>query len=71
MARKSKSVYERIADKKEEILNAEEVLAQLKENLQVLYSEKDDLEMRLLLEKMKAKGLNIDEALTAIDSKKK
>lgn len=71
MARKSKSVYERIADKKEEILKAEEVLAQLKENLQVLYSEKDDLEMRLLLEKMKAKGLNIDEALTAIDGKKK
>ena len=63
MARTSKkSVYERIDEKLQNIKEAEESLATLHEELQTLYLEKDDLEMRQLLEMMKAKGLTIDEA---------
>ena len=58
-----KNVYERIEDKKKEILDAEQLLATLNEELEVLYSEKDDLEMKQLLEAMKLKGLTINEAL--------
>lgn len=66
MARKSKStsksVYERIEDKKLSIKETEELLVQLNNELQELYNEKDDLEMRQLLSMMKSKGLTIDEA---------
>ena len=57
MARKSKSVYERIEEKLQDIKQAEELLATLNEELQTLNLEKDDLEMRQLLEAMKSKGL--------------
>lgn len=64
---KSKSVYERIEEKKQNIKDAETVLAQLNDELQELFAEKDDLEMRQLLEAMKSKGLNINEALAKFD----
>lgn len=68
MARQSKkSVYERIQDKKKEILEAEQLLATLNEELEVLKIEQDELEMRLLLETMKIKGLSINEALAKIN----
>lgn len=64
MARTSKkSVYERIEDKLQNIKETEELLVQLNNELQELYSEKDDLEMRQLLEAMKTKGLDINKAL--------
>lgn len=64
MARTSKkTVYKRIEDKLQNIRETEELLTQLKEELQTLYLEKDELEMRALLDAMKAKGLNINEAL--------
>lgn len=64
MARSTrKNVYERIEDKKNEILEAEQLLATLNEELETLYSEKDDLEMKQLLEAMKSKGLTINEAI--------
>ena len=63
MARKGKSVYERIEDKREEILKAENMLVQLNNELQELNLEKDDLEMRQLLETVKSNGLNINKAL--------
>lgn len=64
MARTSKkSVYERIEDQKAKIKETEELLVTLNEELQTLNLEKDDLEMRQLLEAMKSKGLTIDEAL--------
>lgn len=66
MARKSKSVYERIEEKLQEKKEAEEMLAKINEELQELYSEKDSLEMKLLLEAMKAKGFSIDEALSKL-----
>lgn len=63
MARPSrKSVYERIEDKLNSIKETEELLVQLNNELQELYDEKDDLEMRQLLQMMKSKGLTIDEA---------
>lgn len=69
MARKStKSVYERIEEKKQNIKEVEEMLAQLNNELQELYSEKDDLEMRLLLSKVKESGLDIDEALKLLQT---
>ena len=52
MARKSKSVYERIEEKLQSIKEAEELLVQLNNELQELYNEKDDLEMRQLLDMM-------------------
>lgn len=67
MARKSKSVYERIEDKKQNIKETEDMLAQLNNELQELFTEKDELEMKLLLEAMKTKGLNINEALSKFE----
>lgn len=67
MARKLKSVYERIEEKEQNIREAEEVLATLNDELQTLNLEKDDLEMRQLLEAMKLKGLNINEALAKFE----
>lgn len=68
MARKQKSVYERIEEKLENIKETEKTLKTLNEELQQLYSEKDALEMQLLLEMMKAKGLTIDQALSKFES---
>lgn len=64
MARKSKSksVYERIENQLQLIKETEELLVQHNNELQELYNEKDDLEMRLLLDMMKSKGLTINEA---------
>ena len=69
MARVSKkSVYERIEEKLQNIKETEELLATQREELQTLYLEKDDLEMRQLLEMMKSKGLTIDQALAKFES---
>lgn len=46
MARKPKSVYERIENTLSEITSTEQILINLKSQLEVLYAEKDDLEMR-------------------------
>lgn len=64
MARPSrKSVYERIEDKKNNIKETEELLVQLNNELQELYTERDNLQMSQLFEAMKTKGLDIEEAL--------
>lgn len=67
MARKSKaksvSVYERIEEKLQNIKETEELLAQLNNELQELYTERDNLQMNQLFEAMKTKGLDINEAL--------
>ena len=67
MAKKLKSVYERIEEKLQDIKKTEELLALQNEELQTLYLEKDDLEMRQLLEMMKSKGLTIDQALAKFE----
>ena len=61
MARKQKSVYERIVDKKNEIELLEQNLAQAKAQLVELEAEKDDLEMRQAWAAIKEKGLGIEE----------
>ena len=69
MARTSKkSVYERIEEKLQNIKETEELLAQLNDELQELYTERDNLQMSQLFEAMKTKGLDIDEALRLIHS---
>ena len=72
MARPNKkNVYERIDEKKMRIKETEELLAKLNEELQELYSEKDDLEMHQLLELVKANGLSIDKALSLLNQSPK
>ena len=69
MARPSrKSVYERIEDKLQSIKETEELLVQLNNELQELYTERDNLQMAQLFETMKAKGLDIDEALKLLQT---
>ena len=64
MARTAKKdVYSRIADKKDEIRQAEETLCKLNEDLKLLLREQDELEMKLLLQKMKDGHLDIKTAL--------
>ena len=71
MARvKSKSVYERIAEKEQNIKEAEDTLKRLNEELQELFAEKDDLEMRQLLSQMKANNLDINKALDLLNKTK-
>lgn len=71
MARvKSKSVYERIEEKEQNIREVEETLKRLNEELQELFAEKDDLEMRQLLSQMKANNLDINKALDLLNKTK-
>ena len=64
MARTSKkSVYERIEEKLQAIKETEELLVQLNNELQELYTERDNLQMNQLFEAMRSKGLDIEEAL--------
>ena len=69
MARSSKkSVYERIEDKLQNIKEEEAILTQLNNELQELYTERDNLQMSQLFEAMKTKGLDIDEALRLLQT---
>jgi len=61
MARKQKSVYERIEETKNEINLAEERLAQFKSRLVELENEKDDLEMRQTWATIKSNGLTVED----------
>lgn len=70
MARPSKkNIYDRINDKKNEILKTEEYLVKLNNELQALISEKETLEMKLLLQKVKEAGLDIEQALNKLSNK--
>lgn len=63
MARPAKkNIYERILDKQNEIQKTEELLNKLNDELQSLYTKRDEFEMKKLFELMKEKGLTIDEA---------
>lgn len=70
MARKPKSVYQRIEDQKQKINEVEAMLTTLNEELQILELERDDLEMRQLLVAAREKGLNIEQALAKLNSAK-
>lgn len=61
MARKSKSVYERIEETRNEIALTEDRLTQLKSHLIELENERDDLEMRQAWAAIKDNGLTIED----------
>ena len=61
MARKSKSVYERIEETQSEIISTEQNLARLKSLLEELNAERDDLEMRQTWASIKEKGMSIED----------
>ena len=61
MARKSKSVYERIEETQSEIISVEQNLARLKSLLEELNAERDDLEMRQTWASIKEKGMSIED----------
>lgn len=61
-----KNVYERIEDMLEQQKIKEQELENIHQQLQKLYKEKDELEMRLLLQKVKESGLNIEQALSKL-----
>ena len=69
MARpKTKTVYERIEEKLNVIKETEELLVKLNEELKDLYVEKDELEMRLLIAKVKENGIDIETALLRLST---
>jgi hypothetical protein len=57
----SKSVYERIEETLLKIEETEKVLSDLRELLDELYAEKDDLEMRQTWSKINSIGLSMDD----------
>ena len=67
MARQAKkNVYERIEDKKADIVQAEEYLVQLNEELKELLREQDELEMTRMLEAIRNQGIDIETALSKL-----
>ena len=70
MARKSKSVYERITETEANIERLEQELSQSKAHLIDLLQEKDELEMRQTWEAFKSKGLNFEEIQKLIAKQK-
>ena len=71
MARKSKSVYERIEEIKSEIASTEQQLVELKSQLNILYEEKDDLEMRQMWAAIKQNGLGIEDIQKFLEKQSK
>lgn len=71
MARKSKSVYERIEETKLEITSTEQILINLKSQLEVLLAEKDDLEMRQTWAAIKSNGLTIEDVQKILEKQNK
>lgn len=72
MARKPRivSVYERINDKQSEIKDCENTLKKLNEELQILFDERDNLEMKQLFDQMKTNGLDITKAMKLLQVNK-
>ena len=71
MARQAKkNVYERIADKKADIAQAEEYLVQLNEELKELLREQDELEMSRMLAAIRDQNIDIETELTKLLSDK-
>lgn len=66
MARKNKSVYERISATQEKIASLEEELKLTKQKLESLNKEKDELEMRQMFEQAKVNNLSLDEVIKAM-----
>lgn len=61
-SRKSKTVYERIYEIKEEIMLTENKLAELNNNLEQLNHERDNLEMHQLFDFIRSNGITLEQA---------
>ena len=70
MARKSKSVYEKIAETENNIVRLEQELADAKTHLVELNNEREELEMRQTWAAFKEKGLTFDEIQKIIAKQK-
>ena len=70
MARKSKSVYERITETENDIIRLEQELADAKTHLAELNNEREELEMRQTWEAFKSKGLTFAEIQKIIAKQK-
>ena len=70
MARKSKSVYERITETENNITKLEQELADAKAHLIELNNEREELEMREIWSAMKTKGINFEDMQKIIAKQK-
>ena len=70
-SKKTKTIYERIEEKKKDIKQAEEYLIQLNEELKELFREQDELEMLRMLEIIRSQGIDIETALAKLSSQSK
>ena len=69
MARKTKlSIYEQIEAKQQAIKKTEELLRKLNTELENLYAQRDEFEMRQLFAKMREKNLSIDKATELLEN---
>ena len=69
MARKTKlTIYEQIEAKQQAIKKTEELLQKLNTELESLYAQRDELEMRQLFAKMREKNLSIDKATELLEN---
>lgn len=69
MARKTKlTIYEQIEAKQQAIKKTEELLKKLNTELESLYAQRDELEMRQLFAKMREKNLSIDKATELLEN---
>lgn len=69
MARKTRlTIYEQIEAKQQAIKKTEELLQKLNTELESLYAQRDELEMRQLFTKMREKNLSIDKATELLEN---
>lgn len=69
MARKTKlTIYEQIEAKQQAIKKTEELLQKLNTELESLYAQRDELEMRQLFAKMREKNLSIAKATELLEN---
>lgn len=69
MARKTRlTIYKQIEAKQQAIKKTEELLQKLNTELENLYAQRDELEMRQLFAKMREKNLSIDKATELLEN---
>lgn len=69
MARKTKlTIYEQIEEKQQAIKKTEELLQKLNTELENLYAQRDEFEMRQLFAKMREKNLSIEKATELLEN---
>ena len=69
MARKTKpTIYEQIESKQQAIKKTEELLRKLNTELESLYAQRDEFEMRQLFAKMREKNLSIEKATELLEN---